>query len=71
MRSRSRQALGLAAGTKPSKVADKFIPFTLLLVILVGAVASTSFFMLPMTDAIVASVRALIMGDIDICTLPR
>ena len=54
----------MAAGTKPSKVADRFILFALLLVILVGAVASTSSSILPMTDAIVASVRALIMGDI-------
>lgn len=57
--------MGLAAGTKPSKVADKFILFALLLVILVGAVVSaTSSSILPITDAIVASVRALIMGDI-------
>ena len=55
----------MVAGTKPSKVADKFILFALhvLLVILVGAVASTSSSILPMIDAIVASVRALIIGD--------
>lgn len=67
MRSRSRQALGLAAGTKPSKVADKFIPFTLLLVILVGTVASASSSMLPMTDAIVASVGSLLLRDVVVC----
>ena len=54
----------MAAGTKPLKVANKFILFALLLVILVGAVASASSLMLPMTDAVVALVRALIMGDI-------
>ena len=56
--------MGLAAGTKPSKVADKFILVALLLVILVRTATCVFSSMLPMTDATVASVRALIMGDI-------
>lgn len=59
----------MAAGTKPSKVADKFILFALLLVILVGLITSripTFSSTLPKTDATgtVASARALIMGDV-------
>ena len=54
----------MAAGTNPSKVADRFILFALLLVILVGVTASTFSSMLPITDATVASVRALIIGDV-------
>ena len=56
--------MGLAAGTNPSKVADRFILFALLLVILVGLITSTFSSMLPITDATVASVRALIIGDV-------
>ena len=69
MRSRSRQALGLTAGTKPSKVADKFNLLTLLLVILVGTVSLASSSTLLITDATVASVRALIRGDVVVVTV--
>ena len=60
----SPKALGLAAGTKPSKAADKFNLLTLLLVILVATVSLVFSSTLPMTDATVASVRALIRGDV-------
>ena len=63
MRSRSLQALGLLAGTKPSKVAARLSLADWLLVVRLGTVASVSSSTVAIADATVALARALIIGD--------
>ena len=66
-RSRSLQALGLFAGTKPSKVAARLsladCATDWLLVVLLGTGTSVSSSIVATTDATVALVRALIIGE--------
>ena len=62
-RSRSLQALGLFAGTKPSKVAARLSLADWLLVVLLGTGTSVSSSTDAITAATVALVRAFIIGD--------
>ena len=62
-KSRSLQALGLLAGTKPSKVAARLSLADWLLVVLLGTGTSVSSSTVAITAATVALVRALIIGD--------
>ena len=62
-RTRSLQASGLLAGTKPSKVAARLSLADWLLVVLLGTGTSVSSSTVAITDATVAFVRALIKGD--------
>ena len=68
-RSRSLQALGLFAGTKPSKVAARLSLADWLLVVLLGTGTSVSSSTDAITAATVALVRAFIIRDMVVLTL--
>ena len=59
--------MGLLPGTKPSKVAARLSLVDWLLVVLLGMVTSVSSSTIAVTDATVALVRVLIMGDVVAC----